>query len=123
MSSITVRHEHNRLTGGLDESPIDLRPLKRCDSCKVDDPPEPLSATDNLVDTDLRERQTASQLQIQWGRAMCDELKLPRAYLAVHVLLIQWEECDWPIAIEREVLNPSHHYFSDGSTDGNRFLN
>jgi hypothetical protein len=33
-----------------------------------------------------------SRLQLQWDRAMCNELGLPQGYLKVSVLLVKWRE-------------------------------
>ena len=73
------------------------KPLVRCDSCKSTGtdsvPSSPTVHTlMELNQHGLEQLSEASQMQLRWDRAMCDELKLPEGYLKASVLLIKWRD-------------------------------
>jgi hypothetical protein len=108
MSVVPAKHAQARGTEEQAPQPLIIQPPERCNSCGQNGWEDALlSPTDSrpfsLDHEGLGELAAASQLQLQWDKAMCHELKLPQGYAKVCVLLIKWEENDWLENTEKEV--------------------
>lgn len=91
-----------------DASAFGIKPLDRCDSCgRHGWDSEPSSPTDSrsvpLNKPLLLKLSEASRQQIRWDSVMCRTLGLQEGYANVSVLLIMWEDNDWPDEVNREV--------------------
>lgn len=91
-------------------SPAAPKPPIHCLSWGTDESNEPGSPLDGsmLASMTLDEKSMsmlskASQMQIRWDRAMCNELKIPEGYRKVSVLLIKWRNDEDQLRTEEEV--------------------
>ncbi|TID27268.1 hypothetical protein E2P81_ATG00031 [Venturia nashicola] len=107
MATTQVRHAGpSRLAVPIPSTPIDYSRFEprlptRCDSDKstgsdneMQSPLAALQAPIQIPET-LKAFGEASQHQVRWDSAMCNELKLPENYHSVAVLLIKWREDDF----------------------------
>jgi hypothetical protein len=103
MTDQQLRHPDD----GFEPAPVSRYSSWHTNVSELTDPGSPLDgsmqASMNLNEESMKILNDASQKQLRWDRAMCNELGLPQGYRRVLVLLIKWKNGEDQLHSEKEV--------------------